>query len=533
MKKVKLFTVVLLGCLPLFTSCKKEKTSWDSDYKLIIINDTLMLENLSKDSLFAQDAITGDVRLSFEKEVLDFDISDQVSIPDTTIIQKYGIAVNTYTVQPGFSFVNNVTDHVFDLRGAKLTLAGIKTGEITLEVENPYETNATFDVSLPKVKKGGVVLMRTLNVAKGTQSNPTKAFVNVDISNYDIDLTGTDGTGFNSLQTVLKVTSDPNGPTIQITKYDTTTFKATFKNLRVDHAKGYFGNQSISQSFNEKVPFFDKLSGIVAIEDYNLSLILENSCKLEGMLKILDINNKNTITGNSVALQNPIIGNPIFVQTATGNWQNHQPSIRMFNFNPLNSNLSDFIANLGSLMSGNIQLKLNPNGNTYSGWNELFSDSRIKVKLKADMPLKIKLEDLVFKDTFDIQLKNQLDKTRLTKGKLIMEATNAYPIDMIASLELLDENDHVIGVVNSSDRIKSSTEGSFYFNGLSCAKSTVKFELNEDLAGNLQNVKKLVVRFKANSYASNMGTIPSVTTIPYNGFIATKVYGDFGVKFKL
>ena len=533
MKNVNQISIFLLGCLTLFTSCKKDKTTWDSDYKLILINDTLKLENISKDSLFAQDGITGDIRMSFEKEVLDFDISKEVSILDTTIVQKYGVAVNSYTVQPGFSFVNNVTDHAFDLRGAKLTLAGIKSGEITLEVQNPYETNAKFDVSLPKVKKDGVALKKTLSVAKGTQSNPTKGSIRVDISGYDIDLTGTNGTGFNSLQTVMKVTSDPNGPTIQITKFDTTTFNVTFKNLKVHRAKGYFGNQSINESFNENIPFFDKLSGIVAIEDYNLSIILENSCKLEGMFKIVDINSKNISTGNSVALQNEIIGNPIFIQSATGNWQNHQAFIRTFNFNPLNSNLSDFIGNLGSLISGNFELKLNPNGDTYAGWNELFSDSRIKVKLKADMPLKIKFDNLVFKDTFDIQLKNQLDKTHLRKGKLILEATNAYPVDMLASIELLDENNQVVGFVQSSDRIKSSTAGGFFYNGLTCSKSNVEFDLNEDLASKLGNVKKLVVRFKTNSYTATSGIVPAVTTLPYNGFIATKLYGDFGVKFKL
>ncbi len=510
------------------TACKKEKTSWNSTYKVVLVNDTLRLDNLVKDSLFADDG-AGILKLSFERELLNFDFSNSVSIPDTVIVQKYNVAVNSFTVQPGFNFVNNVKDHTFDLRGAKLTFAGIKSGEVTLEVQNPYPTPAIFDVSLPKVKKDGIALSKKLTVGAGTQANPTKATVKVDVSDYVIDLTGTSGTGFNNLQSTLKVTADPNGTTVQVTKYDTTSFKVTFKDLKVNRAKGYFGNQKVQQSFDEQIAFFDKVSGLVAIEDYNLRLVLENSCKVEGMLKIAGIYNKNNSTGTSVALQHSLINNPIFVQSATGNWQNYQPFIRTFDFLPSNSNLSDFIGNLGSQFYGNLDIELNPNGDTYSGWNELFADSRIKVKLKADMPLKLKLENLIFKDTFDFNLNNSTDKTHLKQGQLILEAINAYPIDLLATFDFLDENNHVIGSVSSSEKVKSSTESSLTVNGLNCSKSQVSFALNEELATQLSSAKKIVVRLTTNTYSNNSG----MTTLPYNGFVTTKIYGDFDVKFKL
>lgn len=531
MRKTNYFILVALSIMAL-TACKKDKTSWNSKYKVVLVNDTLRLDNIVKDSLFADDG-TGNLKLFFEKELLNFDFSNAVSIPDTVIVQKYSVSVNTYTVQPGFNFVNNVKDHTFDLKGAKLTFAGIKSGEVMLEVQNPYPTTAIFDVSLPKVKKGGIALSRKLTVSAGTQANPTKATVKVDVSDYDIDLTGTTGTGFNNLQSTLKITADPNGTAVQVTKYDTTNFKITFKDLKVNRAKGYFGNQKAAQSFDEQLAFFDKVSGLVAIEDYNLRLVLENSCKLEGMLKIAGIYNKNNSTGTSVALQHSIINNPVFVQSATGNWQSYQPFVRTFDFLPTNSNLSDFIGNLGSQFYGNLEIQLNPNGDTYSGWNELFADSYIKVKLKADMPLKIKLENLIFRDTFDFQLNNSTDKTHLKQGQLILEAINAYPIDLWATFDLLDENNQLVGTISSSEKLKSSTESSLTVNGLSCSKSQIHFAVTEEVATQLVLAKKIVVRLTANTYSNSSGSIPAVTTLPYNGFVTTKIYGDFGVKFKL
>jgi len=531
MKNIVFTLALTIGSLSLF-SCRKEKASWDSDYKLILVNDTLRLENLSKDSLFAHDVSTGNYRLSFEKELLNFNIFEVVEIPDTSIVQKYGISLNSYTVQPGFSFVNNVKDHDFDLKDAKLTYAGVASGKITLEVENPYSTEVTFNVSLPKVKKNGQMLQRTFKVAKGTETNPTKASVSVDVADYEIDLTGTSGTGYNKLQSVMKLTSDPNGPVITIDKYDTTVFRASFLNLKVNRAKGYFGNKSLNESFSRNITFFNKLSGIVAIEDYNLDLILENSCKLEGQIKITNFKNENLNSGTVVALQHDLIGNPVFIQSATGDWQNHQSFVRTFNFNPSNSNLGAFISNLGSKITGQLEFLLNPNGNTSPGWNELFVDSRVKLKMKADMPIRIGASDLAFKDTFDVNLKNNVEKTHLKKGKFILEVANAYPVDLLASISMLDENGTVIGQVSATERVKASTEGTAFSGGVKYAKSKVEFELNESLFLKLSSVKKLIVNFKVNTFSETSASAPVITEIPYNGFIATKLYGDFGVNYK-
>jgi hypothetical protein len=402
----------------------------------------------------------------------------------------------------------------------------------TLEVENPYATDATFEVSLPKVTNGNTILKKTIVVAKGTQSNPTKAQITVDLSGYIIDLTGTSGTAFNSLQTTLKITSDINGPAVQITNQDTTAFKATFENLRINRAKGYFGTLKSQQSFDEEIKFFNKLSGYVAMEDYNMSLIIENSCKLEGLLKVLNFSNFNKNTNTTVNLAHQMIGTPLFIEAATGSWWNVQPYKRTITFVPNNSNLSDFIGNLGSHIQGNVDLNLNPNGNTYSGWNELFPDSRVNIKVKADMPLKVAMNNLQFKDTFAINLKNQTDKTHIKNGKFILEATNAYPVEFTPTITFLDANNESLGQLNASSKISSSTGGSMTYNGLVCEKSKAEFEISEELAANMSKATKVVVSFKISTVSAG-GNANQTVYLPYNGFIATKLFGDFAINFKL
>lgn len=531
MRRVVIGALVLLSSLYL-VSCKKEKTSWASSYELILVNDTLRLNAIATDSIFSHHTQTGDLWLDFEKEIFDFDISRYVTIPDTTIVHRYGIALNSYVVQPGFSIADNAKDHQFNLQGAKLTFAGVKSGTLMIEIENPYQTKATFEITLPKVSKSGVVLKRQLTIDEGTQANPTKSVVTVDIADFDLDLTGTNGDGFNRLQSYLKITTDPNGLPVEVTKYDTTTVKVAFQQLKIDRAKGYFGQQKMTESFVEELAFFNKLSGIVAIEDYNLSLLLENTYKVEGELKINKLSNTNTATGTTVDLQHELIGKPIFIQSATGNWQQIIPFKRTFNFLPTNSNLGDLMSNLGSQFDGSIDFALNPTNHSNVGWNEMFSDSRVKVKLKAEMPLKIMLNDLVFKDTFAINLNNQTDKTHFSGGRLLLDVTNAYPIDLMASIELLDEHFTSLGVIQSNERILPSTEGTQIQNGLVMAKSKVVFAVDEAIAEQLEKAKHLVLRVRANTFSSISVPGAAVTTLPYNGFLATKLYGDFKVNFK-
>lgn len=528
MKRSILFIVLFVASL---FSCRKEKASWNSDYQLILVNDTLRLNQISKDSLFEEDLNDGSLRLKFEKEVLNFNVFELIDIPDTTIVQKYGIAVNSYMVQPGFSFVNNAKDHAFDLGDTKLVFAGIETGKVKLEVENPYETKVKFEVSLPKVTKDGVILKKVFDVNKGTLGNPTKASVEVDISEYEIDLTGTSGTSFNKLQTVMKITSDPTGNTIEIDKYDTTVFTVKFNDLKLNRARGYFGQLSQEKSFYTKIDVIDKLEGLLDVQNINLGLKILNSCKLEGAVKVNAIINKNERTQSEVSLQHDIIGNSLLIQSATGNWQNHQAFERSFSVTSQNSNLGNFIGNLGGKITGSANLKLNPNGNTSAGWNELFTDSRLKVILSADMPLKLNVSNLVFKDTFQLNLKNQVNKTHVKSGKFILKASNAYPLDLTAGLTLLGENNQVIGVVNASQRIPASVEGTNSYQGLMYSTAELVFDINEELAGKLSEVKNVVIQLRTNSF-SDIST-NGVTTLPYKGFIATKLYGDFGVKFKL
>lgn len=530
MKLIKATCILTLCSLFLF-SCKKERTNWNSDYHIILVNDTLKLNNLSKDSIFSQDTDSS-LMLSFEKDLISLNVFDQIQIPDTSIHQKFTISVNQFTAPPGFSIVDQVDDHEFNIENVKLTRARISTGTISVTVENIYATEVKLDLKLPKVTKDGVALIKQILIPAGSITNPTTKKIVLDISGYSIDLTGVSNSVFNKLQTSVKVTTDPNGQSITITNQDYMNFYIAFKDVKLSYAKGSFGQFAMNNSFDQTIDFFNKLSGIIELGDYNFDLILKNSCKVEGEVRVNSLNNINTNTLQNVSLQHELIGQPIFLQSATGNWESLTPYQRTFNFNSNNSNLSDFIANLGSQFKGNIDFKLNPQGDNNTGWNELFKQSRVAVTMKANMPLKIAASDLKFIDTLAFDFNNSPDKTNFNKGIFTLKVENAYPIELLVSIQFLDENDMIIGSVSSPDRIKSSTEGTKTHNGVVYSESSLKLDISPDLASKLTNVKQVIITLKANTISNNPLS-PSMVKLPYNGFIGVKLFGDFRVNFKI
>ena len=108
MMRTSIYLILLLSVIS-FTSCKKESTVWETDWGVPIVNDTLTLQNLVDDSIILENGM-GYYDLDFEK-VIELNVKDSITIPDTTLNEKYTIALLNLTLNPGFSFINNAEEH--------------------------------------------------------------------------------------------------------------------------------------------------------------------------------------------------------------------------------------------------------------------------------------------------------------------------------------------------------------------------------------------------------------------------------------
>jgi len=149
-----LYLIFFLGTFLLF-SCRKEKSTWNSDWVAPIVNDTLTLENLVNDSTLSISGTNYEVDLT--RTIFDFGIEDLIGIPDTLIIHSFNSTVASITVPPGFSIVNEIEEHTIDLDDIQLKKIRVSEGIISMEVFNPINTKAFFTIRLPGVTKDGIV----------------------------------------------------------------------------------------------------------------------------------------------------------------------------------------------------------------------------------------------------------------------------------------------------------------------------------------------------------------------------------------
>ncbi len=526
MKSFLIFLVLFV----LFFSCKKEPTVWDTNWSAPLINDTLDLSKLVNDTTLSESG--GFYQLELDRNLFDLNISELIEIPDTTITENFTFT-GTLTIGPGFNFVNSVEEHNMNLEDIELKLIILKEGFIDVKVENPLATKTIFQVQLPGVTKNGITFNQEYEAPASSNGTPGVVFESIDLSGYKMNLTGVSGGEVNFLRSQITVKTDPNGPSVEITPSDVTKVNATFRDVKVDYAKGYFGNKLFSDTTEVIIDQLSNVtSGTIDIPATTIEFIIENGIKVSAQAKLTTVKNVNS-TGNTVNLTGVNIGALFDLNPANGSWSTLTPSIKTITFDNANSNIEAYIENLGALHTLGYRMQLNPWGNVSGSNDELFSNSTLRVRMKANMPLAIGIDDLILKDTFDITLNQDPDKTRIKSGELTLEARNGFPISGNVIIHFLDENGTILQSVTGSHPLQSSIYGSMDSNvGINVSTSVIQFVLSEEVLNDVDQVRSLIIESGFNTFNSFTGTTDQVS-IPVGAFLAVNLKAKFISENKL
>lgn len=525
MKYTVYFT--LLSIVFFFSSCRKENVSWDSDWVIPIINDSLDLSNLVNDSTLAIDG-SGNYIVDLHRNLIDIGISDFVAIPDTTIEEIFVLSLSEWSFPAGYQFINEIRDDQMTLEGAELKKIGIRSSWVDIYVQNPVPTKVFLTIELPSFLSDGVHFNQTYEIPPKVGDVDGVFELSVPMNNYMADLSGVDGNSYNILSSRLSVLTDPDGPAVLMTDQDVTIVRASFRNIVLDYARGYFGNQIIADTTSFNVDFFNSiLSGSIDIPATSLDITVENGMKFDATGKIDYAKNTNA-EGNTVNLTGSSIGSTFVVDQALGTPATLAPSSTTLSFNSSNSNIEEYIENLGSKHEIAFSLETNPWGNTSGGWNEVFWNSRFKLNLNASLPLMVASNDLVVSDTFDFSVSQNPEASRVVSGALLLMSENAFPIEGAVKLKLLNANGGVEHVITGTSAIRSSVYGSLNSSGVQTTKSEVRFELTEEMINDLENFKNIVV--ETTFTTPNIAGTNVQQSIPASAFLGVKLRGDFKLK---
>lgn len=520
---------IFLAILGLLSSCRKEDTSWNSDWTAPLVNDTLSLDNLVNDSTLSVNSFNN-LEVDLTRTILDLGIEDVVGIEDTVINHSFSSSVASISVPPGFSFVNEIEEHSINVEDLQLKKIRISSGTIKMRVFNPLTTKAYFTVQLPGVKKNGIEFSENYVAPAGSTANPSSVDAILDISGYEIDLTGVDGSSFNILQSRLVISSDPTGPTITVLNSHVFTVQAEFKNIKIDYARGYFGNKVVADTLTKDIGFLSNLSsGSIDFPASSIQFDIVNGMKVDAKATVTLVSNTN-FAGNTVALTGSNINSPVYLDPATGTWSSLVNSTETILFDGSNSNVESYLENLGKSHTIGYKVQMNPWGNTSGGWNEIFPNSRLKVRLKAQMPLAIGADGLTLKDTFDLDIEQNNAKTHVESGMFVLKATNAFPFSCGVTLYLMDSGGNLLHTVTGTDVIQSSVYGAVDpADGLKKEDTEIQFVLTKAMLADLNKIKKVAVQATFNTPDPVNGNSIQIP-IPEGAFLAVKLKAKLNIK---
>lgn len=520
------FVLTLVLC-----SCRKEKTSWSSNWAAPLINDTLTLKNLVNDSTLSVNS-NNFYEVDLTRTIANFKLPDIVKIPDTIINHDYHLSSGSINVTPGYNIVNQIEEHELEMQGVELKKIRVKEGKIILTVKNPLPTIVNFTVKLPGVTLNGVDFTENYSVAAANGASPGVQSSELDISGFWVDLQGENGNSFNVFQSQMIIQTDPNGPTVTLSASHIFKIEANFKGIKMDYARGYFGNKLLTDTITTTLDFLNIVeSGNADLPETYLKFDISNGMKLNANAKITHVSNTNK-SGNTVNLTSSNINSNILLNGATGSWGNISNANHTIEFTPLNSNLEQYLENLGSQHTIAYQIQLNPFGNTSGGWDEIFPDSKLQVKVHAELPLAIGADDLTLIDTFDIDLSNDGKNVDFESGMFVLDVTNAFPLEGELTLFLLDQNNQLMHTIYASDKIKSSVYGTAGNDGIMKLKSNLNIPFSEAVLNDLNLIKKVALKVKLNS-PNAISNISEQVNIPANAFLSTKLKANLKIKTSL
>jgi hypothetical protein len=520
---------ILSICLIVFTlfSCRKDfkRPNWDVDLLAPLVKTTLTLSDLLPDSIIQTNPDTS-LKIVYQTDIFDIDMDSLFKIPDTTIVDVFSFPLSSIA-SPGNSFYSN--DEELELNvsnGVELNYAFIESGFIELEVRSEIKEQIIVKYTIPSALKNGDTLVLEELIPAGTLAQDGIFTKTIDMSGYELDLTGISKAEVNTIVTRATGTVDTNatGPVVILAGE-----KITINNKLIDvipkYVRGYFGNQQFR--FGPETTSFTAferiVDGTLDIEQVDVNLEFENGIGVDAQLTINQFETVNTNTGTNAVLNGNVIGSSININRGQEtfsvpevNYSNTSVSI-----NTPSSNIDQLIEIFPNQLLYDINLNINPFGNISGGNDFVFKKHPLKTQLNVEFPLSIIANNLTLVDTLDFGLDTEETNGRIIDGDLILYADNGYPFEATIELELYDVNNVFISKIVSLGKIESAPVNAA-LRVTNKKSSRIIYSLSSIDIDNLYNAKKVFLKVAFTTTAQ-----PQFVKI-YEGYeIDIQLVGDF------
>lgn len=518
---VVLFVFVLLGCRR-----ELDPPSWDIDALVPLAYTELSIFSAIEDSLLNTSG-QGALELHYTEELIKFELDSLLQIPDTNTIESFSLPIGTVTVPPGQSIFSDTIETVYDLSGAELRYAIIRSGTIEVTLSNTLEEAVVFEYTLPNVELNGnpFEVIETVPAASGNStSSITRVF---DLSGYRLDLTGRDGNQFNTLLSQYDVYTDPTGNSTLLTSQDFVEINTTYQSIIPAYAKGYFSDRTekIGPERTGLEAFNSIRSGTVALDEATLQLTIENEIGADFSMVMPTFRGLKTTTGSQVDVSHAITSSPVQLTRAkeTVPESNYEARSYQTQLDASNSNITDFIGIFPDSVEYVLDLAINPLGNISGGNDFIFYNTGVTVTTELSIPLRFSANRILIADTTEFQLDNdsRAQTDNIQGGTLWLRGENDYPLEAEMQLVLIDSLgtvlDTLVGMPNTVAAALVGADG----RTIEPAVSRIAIPIDDATIPQMYAANRVII-------LATLTTVHSEPIVIYDDYrLTTKLIGDF------
>ena len=375
----------------------------------------------------------------------------------------------------------------------------LKGGFLDITSSNNLPFTGTVNLTFPYMKKSGNPVQVTVPFSGSPNT--------VGLSSAVINFASNINVPYNKIPYTYTVTVNPSAGYVNYNSTNYVKMNVNLSHLDYRSVKGDFGAKNIvidPGNFDMETEFLDKIVGSFRLDNPKLLLTVSNGIGVTAEVTT-NFTARNT-SGQSLSLNR----SPFRIEKRTS--LEAPVTTQLITFDKDNSNIVDFIA---LPPSGNISysgnIRCNPDGAvTATNPNFFDLDDSLKIDLSLDLPFELKVKNLTFSDTVEI---DGSDFDEIKTAEMKINAENQIPLTIGVQISFIDTiSGNHFGSPIESNLLTGGTKQS---PGIS--NNTVS--LDEEDVNNLKKANGIILKGIINS--------------PNNGTETATIYSDSRLKLNV
>ncbi len=386
--------------------------------------------------------------------------------------------------------------------GVELTSANMRSGNVRVQVRSTIPTELYLSYAIPSASKDGVSY--SLNTTVPAATNGTVVIDDVfSLEGYTFDFTGISGNEVNKFYNTTRLDIEPTTTPIQLTTSDTVYVEISVDGLTPNSVEGYMGNNTYSVSETSVIDIFQNdLLTKVDFKTINLAFVVTNEFEIPAQI---DINTLNVSDGSS-PLAASLSDNTISLDATE---TTDQETVEI-------SNGKDIFDLRPTQIDFDLDLIINPNGNTPPYSNTASRDENIVIEMNVDVPLELKSNGYTFVDSTEFD-QLSYDLSGINEVELTLVGNNTFPIELTPVIYFAGSDGVVFDSLITNEVVQAAeigTDGRV----IEEMETLIAYPMSADRLNQLLNANEIY--FKA-----------SLTTVPNSDHVT--LYEDYYLNLSL